>query len=144
MRTVSKLLPLARVKDNSSSFVNCLKISCILFSPTPFLPRSVRWVRHRGGRAPLVQTQCLSALWHGHLHGPAGAAEHGDRVSKTRWLCCGCTSQYKLFFPTLMDGMPDNDISYWENLRNFLLWFSRDTFTLNLRDEIACCCSCLQ
>lgn len=49
-----------------------------------FPPRSVWWVWHRGGRAPLVPTQRLSALWHGHLHGTAGAAQHGDRVSKRR------------------------------------------------------------
>lgn len=56
--------------------------SCRSFHTFP--PRSVWWVWHRGGRAPLVPAQCLSALWHGHLHGAAGAAQHGDRVSKTR------------------------------------------------------------
>lgn len=39
-------------------------------------------MRHRDGRAPLVPPQHLSPLRHGPLHGAAGAAQHGDRVSR--------------------------------------------------------------
>lgn len=80
-----------------------LKVLCT-FAPYP--TRSVWWVWHGGGRAPLVQTQCLSALWHGHLHGAAGAAQHGDRVSKMRWICWRRVSHFQ------MEKIPSKHTSY--------------------------------
>lgn len=47
--------------------------------------RCVWWVRHRNWCPLLVQTQCLPPLRHGHLHGSAGAPQHGDRVSVSVW-----------------------------------------------------------
>ncbi len=43
--------------------------------------RCVWWVRHRNWCPLLVQTQRLPPLRDGHLHGSAGAPQHGDRVS---------------------------------------------------------------
>lgn len=57
----------------------CWRI-CVAF------PRGVWWVWHGCGRDPLVSPQCVPAVWHGHLHRSPGAAEHGDRVSRTTLL----------------------------------------------------------
>ncbi len=88
-------------KIAEKQFKNKLLLFC--FSPHTFSSRSVWRVRHRGGRAPLVQTQCLPALRHGHFHGAAGAAQHGDRVSKTQPMFRGCMSHSKHSCPSLID-----------------------------------------
>lgn len=91
----------------------CQTTACLCWSVCLCVIRCVWWVWHRSRCSPLVSTQCLPALWHGNLHGSAGAPQHGDRVSVCLlYLCCHVTALFR--FLSLIPFLFDRCGNHWE------------------------------